>query len=117
MELEQAAKRCAELGNITRLSIFRLLVRAGKDGLSVGDIQKNLDIPGSTLSHHIQRLVQVGLVAQRRQSRVLYCEPQFEAVRELAAYLVSECCSLQSSSVEVMGNLMNPDNPHPNDES
>jgi len=89
MELENAAKRCAELGNTTRLSIFRLLVRAGKNGLSVGNIQKNLGIPGSTLTHHIQRLVQVGLVHQRRESRTLYCEPQFEAVRELAEYLVS----------------------------
>ena len=96
MELENAAKRCAELCNTTRLTIFRLLVRAGKDGLPVGEIQKNLGIPGSTLSHHIQRLVQVGLVNQRRDSRVLYCEPQFDAVRELADYLVSECCSLQT---------------------
>jgi ArsR family transcriptional regulator len=96
MELENAAKRCAELGNTTRLSIFRLLVRAGKDGLPVGEIQRNLGIPGSTLSHHIQRLVQVGLLNQRRDSRVLYCEPQFEAVRELADFLVSECCSLQT---------------------
>jgi len=96
MELEDAAKRCAELGNTTRLSIFRLLVRAGKDGLPVGELQKNLGIPGSTLSHHLQRLVQVGLLNQRRASRVLYCEPQFDAIRELADYLVSECCSLQT---------------------
>ena len=96
MELENAAKRCVELGTTTRLSIFRLLVRAGKEGLPVGEIQRNLGVPGSTLSHHIQRLVQVGLVNQRRDSRVLYCEPQFDAVRELADFLVSECCSLQS---------------------
>lgn len=96
MKLESAAKMCGELGNTTRLSIFRLLVRAGKDGLPVGEIQRNLEIPASTLSHHIQRLVQVGLVNQRRDSRVLYCEPQFDAVRQLADYLVSECCSLQT---------------------
>lgn len=95
MELESAAKRCAELGNVTRLSIFRLLVKAGPKGLPVGEIQKELDIPGSTLSHHIQRLVQVGLIHQRRESRVLHCEPQFDAVRELAEYLLSECCSIQ----------------------
>lgn len=100
MEIEVAAKRCAELGNHTRLSIFRLLVRAGKAGLPVGEIQKNLDIPGSTLSHHIQRLVQVGLVHQRRESRILFCEPQFDAVRELADYLLSECCSLQTDLKE-----------------
>ncbi|MBT8360574.1 MAG: helix-turn-helix transcriptional regulator [Desulfobacterales bacterium] len=95
MELDTAAKRCAELGNTTRLSIFRLLVKAGKHGLPVGAIQKHLNIPGSTLSHHIQRLVQVGLVHQRRDSRILHCEPQFDAIRELAEYLISECCSLQ----------------------
>ncbi len=94
--LSDGSRWCAELGNTTRLLIFRLLVRAGKDGLPVGEIQRNLGIPGSTLSHHIQRLVHVGLVNQRRDSRVLYCEPQFEAVRELADYLVSECCSLQT---------------------
>lgn len=96
METEQAARRCAELGNTTRLSIFRLLVKAGEEGLPVGTIQKNLGVPGSTLTHHIQRLVQVGLIKQRRESRTLYCEPQLGAIRELADYLVSECCSLQS---------------------
>lgn len=97
MDIAHAAERCAELGNRTRLSIFRLLVRAGKGGLSVGEIQHNLDIPGSTLTHHIQRLVRVGLVNQRRQSRTLHCEPQMEAIRELAEYLLSECCTLQTS--------------------
>jgi len=96
MKIEQAAKRCAELGNTTRLSIFRLLVKAGQDGLPVGVIQENLGVPGSTLTHHIQRLVQVGLIKQRRESRILYCEPQLDAIRELTDYLVSECCSLQT---------------------
>ncbi len=94
MEIEAAAKRCAELGNTTRLAIFRLLVRVGREGLPVGEIQKRLDIPGSTLSHHIGRLVQVGLVNQRRESRTLHCEPQIHAIEELAQYLISECCTL-----------------------
>ena len=103
MELAEAAKRCSELGNTTRLSIFRLLVKAGKDGLPVGEIQRSLDIPPSTLTHHLQRLVQVGLVNQRRQSRVLHCEPQFDAVRELADFLVSECCTLQTELQDQSG--------------
>jgi ArsR family transcriptional regulator len=101
MELEQAAQRCAELGNTTRLSIFRLLVRAGKNGLPVGAIGRHLDIPGSTLNHHIQRLVQVGLINQRKQSRTIHCEPQMGAVRALAEYLLSECCSLQTEAAVV----------------
>lgn len=100
MELEVAAKRCAELGNVTRLSIYRLLVKAGKEGLPVGDIQRALDIPASTLSHHISRLVQVGLIHQRRESRVLHCEPQFDAVQELASFLLSECCSLKADDLD-----------------
>jgi ArsR family transcriptional regulator len=95
VDIDTASKRCAELGNSTRLTIFRLLVRAGRAGLPVGEIQKALDIPGSTLSHHINRLVQVGLLHQRRQSRTLYCEPQMEAIAELAQYLLSECCTLK----------------------
>ncbi len=96
MDLEIAAARCAEIGNVTRLSILRLLVKAGHGGLSVGEIQRHLGIPGSTLSHHIQRLVQVGLISQRRDSRTLYCEPHYREIRELAEFLLAECCSLEN---------------------
>lgn len=93
IQLTDAAERLAELGNNTRLSIFRLLVKAGPDGLPVGEIQRLLDIPGSTLSHHIRRLMGVGLVAQRRESRTLFCMAQMISLRELLDYLVSECCT------------------------
>lgn len=95
-ENRASSKALCRTGKTTRLSVFRLLVKAGKDGLPVGKIQKNLGVPGSTLTHHIQRLVQVGLIKQRRESRILYCEPQLDAIRELTDYLVSECCSLQT---------------------
>ncbi|MEG3638690.1 ArsR/SmtB family transcription factor [Magnetococcus sp. PR-3] len=93
MEHDDAAKRLAELGNSTRLAIFRLLVKAGPEGLPVGQIQLELDIPGSTLSHHISRLVRVGLVVQARESRTLHCLPQYQALTELIDYLQLECCS------------------------
>lgn len=93
MQLDDAAPILAELGNGTRLSIFRLLVKAGPEGLPVGEIQRLLMIPGSTLSHHIRRLVQVGLVGQRRESRTLYCTADIATLRELIDYLLSECCS------------------------
>lgn len=92
MNHEDAANRLAELGNTTRLAIFRYLVKAGHDGVSVGQIQKKLDIPGSTLSHHISRLVRVGLVQQERESRTLYCVAQYKVLLELIAFLQSECC-------------------------
>ena len=92
MKHEDAAKRLGELGNTTRLSIFRYLVKVGHDGAPVGQIQKELGIPGSTLSHHISRLVSVGLVRQIRESRTLYCVAQYEALNELIDFLKSECC-------------------------
>lgn len=91
--MELHAKRLAELGNLTRLAIFRVLIKAGDEGVPVGDIQKILGVPGSTLSHHISRLVNAGLVEQRRESRTLYCHPVMGAVRETADFLLSECCT------------------------
>ena len=93
MENELAAKRLAELGHNTRLSIFRYLVKVGDKGAPVGDIQARLRIPGSTLSHHINRLVSVGLIRQVRESRTLYCVPQFDVLKELIEFLLSECCT------------------------
>ena len=92
MEHEDAAKTLGELGNSTRLAIFRYLVKVGPEGVPVGQIQKALDIPGSTLSHHISRLMSVGLIKQERASRTLYCTAQYTALRELIDFLQSECC-------------------------
>jgi DNA-binding transcriptional ArsR family regulator len=93
MQHEDAAKRLAELGNTTRLSIFRYLVKAGPDGVPVGQIQRAIGVPGSTLSHHIARLVSAGLVQQVRDSRTLYCVAQYDALHELIDFLQSECCA------------------------
>ena len=92
MEHEDAAKILSELGNTTRLAIFRYLVKVGPEGVPVGQIQKALGIPGSTLSHHISRLMSVGLIKQDRESRTLYCTAQYTALRELIDFLQSECC-------------------------
>ena len=92
MTLEAAADCLAQLGNPTRLAIYRLLVRAAPDGLPVGDIKKHLDIPASTLSHHIQHLGIVGLVEQTREGRVLRCRADCERMDALVAYLADECC-------------------------
>ena len=93
MDNEIAAKRLAELGHNTRLLIFRYLVKVGDEGAPVGQIQNKLGIPNSTLSHHINRLVSVGLIRQIRDSRTLYCVPQFEVLRELIDFLQAECCT------------------------
>ena len=92
MHSTTAARKLAELGHPTRLKVFRHLVKGGKQGVPVGEIQSALEIAGSTLSHHIHRLVEVGLVQQRREGRTLYCVPQYEELDGLIAFLKEECC-------------------------
>ena len=95
MDHELTAKRLSELGHTTRLAVFRLLVRAGNEGLAVGDVQKHLEIPGSTLSHHLNRLMSVGLIKQRREGRTLYCIAQLDELRQVMQFLEAECCTLE----------------------
>jgi ArsR family transcriptional regulator len=92
MKLDTAANILAKIGNPTRLRIVRLLVRAGEAGLAVGALQAHLDIPASTLSHHVAQLVNVGLVFQDREGRVLRCRPNYALMDALTGYLMDECC-------------------------
>jgi DNA-binding transcriptional ArsR family regulator len=93
MKLENAAKQLEALGNLTRLAIYRSLVQAGPVGRPVGDIRDELDIPASTLSHHIAKLVNTGLLTQERDSRSLICRIDYENMDGLMAFLVQNCCT------------------------
>jgi ArsR family transcriptional regulator len=93
MNLNTAAKRLAELGNATRLQIFRLLVQAGREGLSIGEIQSHLGAPASTLAFHLRGLVVAGLVEQERQGRVVTCRPNIEALNDTLAFVKENCCA------------------------
>ncbi len=93
MKLEVAANILAKIGNPTRLRIVRLLVRAGNEGLAVGVIQKELSIPGSTLTHHIAYLKSAGVIRQDRQQATLICKMEYEVLQQLVDYLTEECCS------------------------
>lgn len=93
MKLEKASAQLEALGNPVRLRIYRLLVRAGVDGLPVGAVQDKLGMVGSTLSHHIKRLVDTGLVTQERQATSLICRAHYPAMTALIGYLSDECCA------------------------
>jgi len=93
MDIEIAAKQLEALGNPTRLKVYRALVRAGGEGLPVGGLQDRVGIPASTLSHHLHRLIQTGLVAQERQGTTLICRAAYPAMRVLVGFLVDECCA------------------------
>jgi ArsR family transcriptional regulator, arsenate/arsenite/antimonite-responsive transcriptional repressor len=92
MKLDDAAARLEALGNPTRLKIYRALVRAGDNGMSVGRLQARLDAAASTLSHHLKTLVIVGLVTQERQSTTLICRANYDVMNGLIEFLVDECC-------------------------
>lgn len=93
MKLDDAAARLEALGNPTRLKIYRLLVRAGEEGMPVGRLQERLDVAASTLSHHLKALVGVGLVSQTREGTTLICRTNYDLMRGLIGYLVEECCA------------------------
>jgi ArsR family transcriptional regulator, arsenate/arsenite/antimonite-responsive transcriptional repressor len=93
MKLEKVAAQLEALGNPTRLQLYRTLLRAGEEGLAVGSIQDRLDIPASTLSHHLKRLVDTGLVTQERQATTLICRTHYPGMQQLIGYLVDECCA------------------------
>jgi len=92
MDTETAATKLAELGHTTRLQIFRYLIKGGRKGIPVGELQSVLSVPSSTLSHHIARLVSVGLIKQEREGRTLFCIPKYEELNELISFLQEECC-------------------------
>ncbi len=93
MKIEDAAARLEALGNPTRLRIFRLLVRAGAEGMTVGRLQERLEIAASTLSHHLKALVTVGLVTQTREGTSLVCHTNYDLMRGLIDYMAEQCCA------------------------
>jgi ArsR family transcriptional regulator len=69
-----------------------MLVRAGDKGLPVGAIQKKLDIPGSTLTHHISHLKNANVIRQERHQATLFCIMEYSLLNDLVTYLTKECC-------------------------
>ena len=83
----------AAMGTEARLRIMQLLLTAHPDGLVVGEIQDELDIPNSTLSHHLDKLKIEGLVNVQRESTFLRCTANTDALQELLQFLYAECCT------------------------
>ncbi len=88
-----AADALAALGNRTRLRVYRLLVRAGRDGLIVGEVQARSGVAASTLAHHLATLAKAGLIDQERQGRETVCRAQYTRVDAMIAYLTENCCA------------------------
>lgn len=87
------ADRFSALGAGPRLQILRLLLAAHPTGMVAGEVQEELGIPASTLSHHFEKLKQVGLVKVRRETTYLWYSADTNALREVVNFLYEECCT------------------------
>ena len=83
----------AALAQATRLEIFRLLVRAGGDGLPAGQIASELKVPTTTLSFHLKELKSAGIILCSRQGRSLIYRPDFSIMGEMVNFLTAHCCA------------------------
>lgn len=89
---EEAAQGFAAVGSEPRLEVLLCLVRAGRDGLTVGEIRDRVGLPASTLAHHLKFLADGGLIDQAREGRKVMNRAAYERIEALAGFLLKECC-------------------------
>jgi ArsR family transcriptional regulator, arsenate/arsenite/antimonite-responsive transcriptional repressor len=97
-KLDRHAAELGALGHPVRLAVLRYVVQGGDRGTAAGDIQAHVDLPASTLSHHLRRLVDAGLLVMRLEGTFHYYAPDFRALRGLTDYLWADCCRRGESS-------------------
>ncbi|MFH1517597.1 MAG: metalloregulator ArsR/SmtB family transcription factor [Pseudomonadota bacterium] len=93
METKAALAQLSALAQESRLAVFRLLVKAGHDGLPAGDIAAALDVPPNTLSAQLNILSQAGLVTGQRHGRSIIYTANFGAISGLIVFLMEDCCA------------------------
>jgi DNA-binding transcriptional ArsR family regulator len=94
LDLARAASTFAALGSEQRLAVLRVLVRAGPEGLSIGELGARSGVTGSTLTHHMKILAATGLVRQVRDGRRIICiGAAYDEMRALSDFLLNECCA------------------------
>jgi DNA-binding transcriptional ArsR family regulator len=91
--LEEVAQGFAALGSEARLQVVLTLVRAGANGLTIGDIQTRTGMPASTLAHHLKFLASAGLIEQEKQGRTVINRPCFARLETLGGYILNQCCA------------------------
>jgi DNA-binding transcriptional ArsR family regulator len=92
-QVARFANMFSAMGTEPRLRIMQLLLSAHPDGMIVGDIGNELEIPSSTLSHHLEKLKNEGLVTVRREGTFLWYSANTIALKELLGFLYAECCT------------------------
>jgi DNA-binding transcriptional ArsR family regulator len=92
MESRHAIEALAALAQETRLSVFRMLVQIGPNGMAAGEIARRLEVPPATLSFHLRELERAGLLLSRRESRQIFYATHIEGMRRLLGFLMQDCC-------------------------
>ncbi len=92
-DLEEIAQGFAAMGSEARLQVVLTLVRAGTNGLTIGEIQSRTGMPASTLAHHLKFLASAGLIEQEKQGRAVINRPFFPRLETLAGYILNQCCA------------------------
>jgi DNA-binding transcriptional ArsR family regulator len=100
MDTTEAANAMDALGAPVRLEIYRLLIRAGEPGMTITHIQQRTGIARSTLSHHLRRLIEGGLVSTEKSGVSLICRADYTAMSNLVGYLSDECCVEEANERE-----------------
>ena len=94
MESKEVVPILSALAQETRLDVFRLLVRAGPEGLPAGEIARRLELAAPTLSFHLRAMLHAGLVSSERSGRSLLYAANFDGLNQVVAFLAENCCSL-----------------------
>ena len=103
MESDDAVVALEALAQASRLGIFRLLVTAGRAGLSAGKIAEEMELPTATLSFHLAQLRNAGLIRCERQSRSLIYSADFAAMNALLSFLTENCCRGKAAECAPVG--------------
>jgi ArsR family transcriptional regulator len=99
-KLERHAEQLGALGHPARLGILRHVVQGGAEGTTTTVLQEKLDIPWTTLNHHLDRLVAAGLVATRREGKFAYHTAEYPALKALTDFLWEDCCKRGKGSAK-----------------
>ncbi|HYW75837.1 MAG TPA: metalloregulator ArsR/SmtB family transcription factor [Gammaproteobacteria bacterium] len=105
MEKSNIIEALAALAHEVRLDVFRLLVQQGPQGVPAGDIAAKLHLPAATLSFHLNALRHAGLVSNRREGRQIFYTARYQAISELMAYLMENCCQGHPQACAFLDNV------------
>lgn len=106
MNIKKAISLLESLAQENRLTAFRILVKAGLDGLAAGEISKKMNAPQNTISFHLSHLEKSGLIKSKKQSRYIIYSANFDMVEKLMKFLLESCCFDSKNKCHIATNFI-----------